>query len=364
VVLHSEAQMILETVRSFLTEVKERGASDLLLTAGAPPHIRVGGLLQSLSYPEMKRDHIWAIVETLLNERQRMVLETYRAIDFSSDFPGIAKFRFNIYFQRGAMAVAARIIPDVIPSFIELGLPNIIAEVSERPSGLFLVTGPAGSGKSTTLAAMVHHINMNRHVHIVTIEDPIEYEHHHLKSLVDQREVGGDAESFAGALRSIFRQSPDVIMVGEMRDLETIHLALTLAETGHLILATLHTQDTIHAISRMVDVFPAEQQQQIFVQLSQVLVGAVAQQLIPVKDRSRLVLACEVMRVNSGIRNLIREAKVEQIYSMIQAGRSDGMITMNESLRELLALDLIDKQAALSKAPSPKELLRLIEARV
>ncbi len=355
--------MILETVRSFLTEVKERGASDLLLTAGAPPHIRVNGLLQPLSYPELKRDQVRAIVEILLSERQRVRLESYRSIDFSSDFPDIAKFRFNIYFQRGSMAIAARIIPDAIPSFAELGLPNIIAEFSDRPSGLFLVTGPAGSGKSTTLAAMVNHINATQNLHVITVEDPIEYEHYHNKSIVEQREIGGDAESFAGALRSVFRQSPDVIMVGEMRDLETIHLALTLAETGHLILATLHTQDTTHAISRIVDVFPAEQQQQIFVQLSQVLVGVVAQQLITTKDCARRVLACEVMRVNSGIRSLIREMRVEQIYSMIQAGRTEGMVTMNESLHELLALDLIHHQAALAKAPNPKELLRLIEAR-
>jgi twitching motility protein PilT len=346
-----------------LAEVKERGASDLLLTAGAPPHIRLNGLLQPLSHPVLSRDHIWAIVESLLNERQRMMLESYRSIDFSSDFAGIAKFRFNIYFQRSAMAIAARIIPDTIPSFTELGLPKIVEEFSERPSGLFLVTGPAGSGKSTTLAAMVSHINATRNLHIITIEDPIEYEHYHVKSLVEQREIGGDADSFAGALRSIFRQSPDVIMVGEMRDLETIHLALTLAETGHLILGTLHTQDTMHAINRIVDVFPAEQQQQIAAQLSQVLLGVVAQQLIPTTDSARRVLACEVMRVSSGIRNLIREGKVEQIYSMIQAGRSEGMVTMNESLRELLALGLIHRQAAMAKSPNPKELLRLIEAR-
>jgi len=211
---------------------------------------------------------------------------------------------------------------------------------------------------------MVDYINRHRKLHIITIEDPIEYEHHHMNSIVDQREVGSDAESFADALHSMFRQSPDVIMVGELRDLETIHLALTLAETGHLILATLHTQDTSHAISRIVDVFPAEQQQQIYFQLSQVLLGVVAQQLIMTNDGSKRVLACEIMRVNSGIRSLIREMRSEQIYSMIQAGRSEGMITMNESLRELLALDLIHEQAALSKTTNPKELLRLIEAHV
>jgi twitching motility protein PilT len=209
---------------------------------------------------------------------------------------------------------------------------------------------------------MVDRINHTRCVHIITIEDPIEYEHHHVKSIIDQRELGSDTESFGSALHSVFRQSPDVIMVGELRDLDTIKLALTLAETGHLILATLHTRDTTHAISRIVDVFPADQQQQIYFQLSQVLIGVVAQQLMLTRDNAKRVLACEVMRVNSGISSLIREMKVEQIYSMIQAGRKEGMITMNESLRELLALDLIHTQTALNRTVNPKELLRLIEA--
>ncbi len=353
-----------EFFRTFLLDVKKRGASDLLLTAGASPQIRINGTLEQLASPPLHKDELQHLVEELLSERQQMMLESYKAIDFSRDFEDIAKFRFNIYFQRGAPAIAARIIPDEIPCFSELGLPKIIQEFASRPSGLFLVTGPAGSGKSTTLATMVDYINRHRKLHIITIEDPIEYEHHHMNSIVDQREVGSDAESFADALHSMFRQSPDVIMVGELRDLETIHLALTLAETGHLILATLHTQDTSHAISRIVDVFPAEQQQQIYFQLSQVLLGVVAQQLIMTNDGSKRVLACEIMRVNSGIRSLIREMRSEQIYSMIQAGRSEGMITMNESLRELLALDLIHEQAALSKTTNPKELLRLIEAHV
>lgn len=351
-----------ELLRSFLMDVKKRGASDLLLTEGAAPQVRVNGTLQPLSPRKISREELQLLAKSLLGERQQMMLESYKALDFSREFEGIAKFRFNIYYQRGAPALAARIIPDQIPGFAELGLPKIIEEFAGRPAGLFLVTGPAGSGKSTTLAAMVDCINRNRQLHIITIEDPIEYEHHHKSSIVDQREVGSDAESFADALRSMFRQSPDVVMVGELRDLETIHLALTLAETGHLILGTLHTQDTTHAISRIVDVFPASQQPQIYFQLSQVLLGIVAQQLIMTKDGSRRVLACEVMRVTSGIRNLIREMKGEQIYSLIQAGRTEGMITMNESLRELMALDLIDAEAALAKTTNPKELLRLIEA--
>jgi twitching motility protein PilT len=350
------------SIRKLLGIVREQKASDLLLSAGAPPQLRINGLLHEVYNEPLTASTLQSLTEELLNERQRLILGSYKSIDFSRDFPGISKFRFNIYFQKSSPALAARIIPDRIPSFGELGLPKIIEEFANHSSGLFLVTGPAGSGKSTTLAAMVDHINKTKRLHIITIEDPIEYEHHHGMCLVDQREVGSDTESFNSALHSIFRQSPDVIMVGELRDLETIRLALTLAETGHLILGTLHTQDTVHAISRIVDVFPSEQQRQIFFQLSQVLIGVISQQLIMTQDQSRRVLACEVMHVNSGIRNLIREMKVEQIYSMVQAGRSEGMITMNESLQELLALDLIRPQTALSRTAKPKELLRIIEA--
>lgn len=351
-------------IERLLEEVHVRKASDLLLTAGARPQLRINGLLEPVTGLEIAtQQEISALIDELLTERQQMILESYKSVDFSRDFPGISKFRFNIYFQRNCVALAARIIPEAIPSFEELGLPKVVEEFANYPNGLFLVTGPAGSGKSTTLASMLDHINRNRQLHIITVEDPIEYEHRHKQCVVDQREIGSDAESFASALHSIFRQSPDVIMVGELRSLETIRLALTLAETGHLILGTLHTQDTMHAISRIVDVFPGEQQDQIFFQLSQVLIGVIAQQLIMTQDKCRRVLACEVMRVNSGIRNLIRERKVEQIYSMVQAGRKEGMVTMNESLYELLALDLIRQQTALSRTANPKELLRIIEAR-
>lgn len=350
------------SIQPLLDEVRKQNASDLLLTAGAPAQLRINGLLKPFDETPLTAEYIRALTDDLLSERQKLVLDSYKSIDFSRDFSGIAKFRFNIYFQRGCTALAARIIPDTIPSFESLGLPKVAEEFARYPLGLFLVTGPAGSGKSTTLAAMIDYINRNRPLHIITVEDPIEYEHHHNRCIIDQREIGSDAESFTSALHSMFRQSPDVIMVGELRSLETIRLTLTLAETGHLILGTLHTQDTTHAISRIVDVFPPEQQAQIYFQLSQVLIGVIAQQLIMTKDQSRRVLACEVMRVNSGIRNLIREKKTEQIYSMVQAGRKEGMITMNESLHELLALDLIHPQVALSRTANPKELLRIIEA--
>ena len=350
-----------KTIAHMLMEVKEQGASDLLLTCGAAPQIRLHGFLKALDYAPLTREEIQRLINELINERQKVLLETYKSLDFAQAIEGVAKFRFNAYYQRGSLALAGRIIPDKIPSRNELGIPLIVEEYADHASGLVLVTGPAGSGKSTTLAVMVNYINQLKKLHIVTVEDPIEYEHHHIQSLVDQREIGSDAESFAEAMRSVFRQSPDVIMVGELRDLETVRLALTLAETGHLILATLHTQDTTHAISRIVDVFPAEHQQQIYFQLSQVLIGVVAQQLLMSADRSKLVLACEVMRATPAIRSLIREAKTEQIYSMVQTGRAEGMITMNDSLMELLELGLITKLAALSKTARPKELLRMID---
>jgi len=350
-----------KSITSFLKDVKKFNASDLLLTRGAAPQLRINGLLQPLPHPALTQEDIEGFTDELLSERQKILLDTYKSVDFSREFEGSSKFRFNVYYQRGSLALAGRIIPDQIPSFTELGLPRILKEFADRPSGLFLVSGPAGSGKSTTLAVMMNYINTRKKLHLITLEDPIEYEHHHIKGLVDQREVGSDVDSFAEALKAVTRQSPDVIMVGELRDLESIALALTIAETGHLVLATLHTRDATHAISRIVDVFPAGQQEQIYFQLSQVLIGVAAQQLILSRDESKLVLACEIMRVNSGIRNLIREKKIEQVYSMIQAGRGEGMVTMNESLRELVSLDLIDANTALSKTTRPKELVQLMD---
>jgi twitching motility protein PilT len=254
-----------------------------------------------------------------------------------------------------------RLIPQIIPSFEELGLPPIIRDFALCPHGLILVTGPAGSGKSTTLAAMLDYINSHRAHHIVCIEDPIEYVHDHRHSTIEQREIGSDARTFSEALRSVFRQSPDVIMLGEMRDLETMQLALSLAETGHLILATLHTQDTSHAINRVVDAFPPSQQPQVYVQLALVLQGVISQQLILSEDRTRRVLAFEIMKVNHAIRNLIRECEVQQIYSVLQTGKAEGMTTMNETLTNLYRLDLINRDTALMRSPHPKELRRLLE---
>jgi twitching motility protein PilT len=302
------------------------------------------------------------MVEALLDAEQRERLATQRSLDFSRGVAGLSRFRFNVYYQRDALAIAVRRISHEVPPFEQLGLPPVVLDLAVRPHGLVLITGPAGSGKSTTLAAMIHHINRTRRVHVVCLEDPIEYLHGHGQSVIDQREIGADALSFAEGLRSVFRQSPDVIMVGEMRDLETMQLALSLAETGHLILATLHTQDATHAVNRIVDAFPPAQQQQVYTQLSLVLLGVVSQQLLPSKDGTRRVLACEVMNVNNAIRNLIREMQVQQIYSVIQTGRADAMVTMNDSLRSLCAAGAIDRETALRASPRPQELLRALPA--
>lgn len=348
------------TVEALLKQMYDRSASDLLLTVGTPPQFRINGLLQPGDEASLTSEDTRRLARSLLNEEQMDRLRAQKTLDFSWGVEGLSRFRLNVYYQRDALALAIRMIPFEIPPVSELGLPEIAKDFAMRPHGLVLITGPAGSGKSTTLAAMVDHINRTKRSHIVCIEDPIEYLHHHHLSVVDQREVREDAHSFADALRSVFRQTPDVIMVGEMRDLETTQLAMTLAETGHLILATLHTQDTTHAINRIVDMFPAAQQQQIYAQLSLVLVGVIAQQLILAKDSARCVLAYEVMNVNNAIRNLMREMQVQQIYSVIQTGRHDHMITMNESLKRLCGSELIDVSLAYRKSPRPKEFARML----
>jgi twitching motility protein PilT len=338
----------------------ERGASDLLLTVGVPPQVRVNGLLEPMPTEAMDGSMLERIAFSVLGETHMEQLQARKSVDFSKGFDGLSRFRFNFFYQRDSIAAAIRAIPFEIPPFEDLGVPEIAKEFALRPSGLVLITGPAGSGKSTTLAAMINYINDCRRLHVVCIEDPIEYLHQHKQSVINQREIGDDAHSFSDALRSVFRQSPDVIMVGEMRDLETMQLVLSLAETGHLILATLHTQDTTHAINRIVDVFPPAQQQQIYTQLSMVLIGVISQQLLITSDRSRRVLACEVMNVNNAIRNLIREMQVQQIYSVVQTGRAEGMMTMNDSLKDLCGRGLIGTETAMSRSPRPKELARIM----
>lgn len=349
------------TIQEILAQMSEAGASDLILTTEAPPQLRVLGSLRPLGERLLTPEDTERLVISLMNEDQARLFRQQRTLDFSHGFPGLGRFRFNAYYQRDAMGLVARLIPSKIPSFTELGLPEVIKDFALRPHGLVLITGPAGSGKSTTMAAMIDYMNTHRHWHVVCIEDPIEYVHANRNSVVDQREIGEDARSFSEALRSVFRQSPDVIMIGEMRDLETMQLALTLAETGHLILATLHTQDTVHSIHRIVDTFPPAHQQQIYTQLSMVLSGVICQSLIVSADKKRRVLAYEVMNVNAAIRNQIREMQVQQIYAVLQTSRAEHMITMNDSLRSLCAAGALDPAVAMTRSPRPKELARMLE---
>ncbi len=348
------------TLENLIGQMQTAGASDLILTAGAAPQLRVHGLLRAAGPEALTAEDTRGMAGSLMNPQQRELFHEVKNLDLSKEFPGELRCRINIYVQKDAVAIAIRNIPALIPPFEVLGLPDIAKDFAVQPHGLVLITGPAGSGKSTTLAAMINFINQTRHAHVVCLEDPIEYVHAHHKSVIDQREIGTDARTFQEALRGVFRQSPDVIMVGEMRDLETIQLVLTLAETGHLILATLHTQDTSHAINRMVDIFPAGQQEQIYMQLSLVLIGVIAQQLIITSDRQRRVLAYEVLRVNHAVRNLIRERQIQQLYSVVETSRAEGMVTMNETLRRLHERELIDFDEALSRSPRPKEFARSI----
>ncbi len=347
-------------IEELLAQVSSSGGSDLIITAGAPPKIKINGVLRSSGDKSLTPEDTEVLCLSVLNETQKAILKQKRSVDLSRGFPGVHRFRFNVFYQRGTLALAARLIPIRIPSFGELGLPPIVQQFALFPHGLVLLTGPAGSGKSTTLAAMIQHINANRSAHIVCLEDPIEYLHSHGKSIIEQREIYEDAPSFPEALQGVFRQSPDVIMIGEMRDIETMQLALTLAETGHLILGTLHTQDTTHAINRIVDIFPPAHQQQVYTQLSMVLAGIISQALLLSSDQSRRVMACEVMHVNNAISNLIRERQLQQIYSVIQTGRAEGMITMNDSLRRLVAEGKIDSQVAMERSPRPRELARML----
>ena len=348
------------TIEELLGKVSSSGGSDLILTSGAPPMLKILGVMHAVGATPLGEDETKTLGLSILNEAQRAILEDKRSVDLSKGFPGLNRFRFNVFYQRGTLALVARLIPYRIPSFAELGLPPIVQQFALCPHGLVLVTGPAGSGKSTTLAAMIEYINRNRSLHVVCLEDPIEYLHAHGKSLIEQREIYDDAPSFAVALQAVFRQSPDVIMVGEMRDLETMQLALTLAETGHLIFGTLHTQDTTHAINRIVDIFPPAHQQQVYTQLSMVLSGIISQALLLTADQSRRALACEVLHVNNAIGNLIRERQLQQIYSVIQTGKGEGMMTMNESLRRLVAEGKIDQDVTLERSPRPRELARML----
>jgi twitching motility protein PilT len=346
-----------------LIEVLERRASDLHITAGAPPTVRVRGRLVPLEeFPMLTPSDTREIVYSILSNDQRQRLETDWQVDLAYAIPGRARFRVNAYFQRSAIGAAFRLIPAQILAIEELGLPPIVHELTRKPRGFVLVTGPTGSGKSTSLASMIDEINQQREEHIMTIEDPIEFLHTHKKCLVNQRELGSDAQSFSDALRSALRQDPDVILVGEMRDLETISTALTAAETGHLVFATLHTQDTPQTIDRIIDVFPPHQQHQVRVQLSVALQGIITQTLLPTADGSGRCLACEVLVPTPAVRNLIREGKTHQIYSVLQTSASAGMQTMDSSLAALVRAGRITRELAESRSTAPEELRRLLGA--
>ena len=343
-----------------LLEVIERNASDLHLTAGAPPMVRVHGKLMPLDYPKLTPQVTREVVYSILTNDQRQRLENDWQVDFAYSIPGKGRFRVNGYFQRASVGAAFRLIPSDMPSLSSLGLPPVIEDFTRKPRGFILVTGPTGSGKSTSLAAMIDVINETRQEHIMTIEDPIEFLHKHKSCIVNQRELGGDAKSFALALKAALRQDPDVILVGEMRDLETISTALTAAETGHLVFATLHTQDTAQTVDRIIDVFPPEQQGQVRVQLSVALQGIVTQQLLSRADANGRVVAAEVLVPTPAVRNLIREGKTHQIYSALQTGGQVGMQTMDTSLAQLVRENRITRELAEARSSAPEELRRLM----
>jgi twitching motility protein PilT len=338
----------------------ERNASDLHITVGSPPQLRIDGKLTPLDMPPLTAAETKQMCYSILTEAQKHKYEQENELDLSFGIKDLSRFRANIFLQRGTVAGAFRTIPYQIRGFEELGLPPIVKELTKKPRGLILVTGPTGSGKSTTLATMIDEINSTRNEHIVTIEDPIEYLHPHKGCIVNQREVGADTKSFKNALKYILRQDPDVVLIGEMRDLETIETALTIAETGHLAFATLHTNSCVQTINRIIDVFPPFQQPQVRAQLSMVLEGVLSQVLIPKVGGGR-VLALEIMVPNAAIRNLIREEKVHQIYSQMQMGQSKfGMQTMNQSLCDLYVRRLITYEDAIGRSSDPDELIPMI----
>ncbi len=347
-------------LHELLKTLVEAGGSDLHITTNTQPQIRVDGKLRPLDQPPLNAVETKQLCYSVLTDTQKHKFEEENELDLSFGVKGLSRFRGNVFVQRGAVAGVFRVIPYKILTFEELGLPPVIKELAEKPRGLILVTGPTGSGKSTTLASVIDFINVNRREHIVTIEDPIEYLHPHKGCLVNQREVGADTKGFKNALKYVLRQDPDVVLVGELRDLETIEAALTLSETGHLCLATLHTNSCAQTINRIVDVFPPYQQTQIRAQLSFVLEGVMSQALIPKIGGGR-VMSLEIMVPNPAIRNLIREDKVHQIYSQMQVGQDKfGMQTMNQSLYSLLSRRLITLDDALGRSSDPDELRQMI----
>ena len=350
------------SIDDLLEQMVARNASDLHIAVAAHPVVRVRGKLEPLQdIPPLTPDVTQQLLYRILSTEQQKHLEVDRQIDLAHSIPGLARFRVNVYWQREALGAAFRLIPTEIKTLEELGIPSALHSLTDKPRGLVLVTGPTGSGKSTTLAALIDEINRKRAEHILTIEDPIEFVHRHKRCVVNQREIGVDAISFAEALRAALRQDPDVILLGEMRDLETISTALTAAETGHLVFATLHTQDASSTVDRLIDVFPAAQQGQIRTQIAGSLQGVVTQALLPTADGAGRVPAVEILFPDDAVRNLIRQAKVEQVYSIMQTGTARGMMTLEQSLADLVLRGVIDQELALSRSSRAEQLLGLIQ---
>ncbi len=336
-------------IKELLQYAVDKDASDLHLTEDLPPTLRIDGELQHTTYPAVTRDDSKKAIYSILNDEQKVRFETELELDMSLYVPGLSRFRVNIHMQRGSVEAAFRVIPSKIKTTEELELPPIVADLARKPNGLVLATGPTGMGKSTTLAAMVDIINSEKKNLVISIEDPIEYVHENKRSIIKQREVGSDTKSFANALKHALRQDPNVILVGEMRDLETISTAITAAETGHLVLSTLHTPDAPQTIDRLIDIFPPYQQKQIMIQLAGCLQGVICQQLLPRKDTKGRVVACEIMTGTSAVRSLIREQKTEQLATVIQTSAQHGMITLDKTIKKLYEQGVIDEDTAKSK---------------
>ena len=349
-------------IENMLEEVVKNDASDLHISVGSEPVIRIDGTLKKIpGYPKLTEEDVEKIIYSVVDDIQKDILLKDKEVDFSFAFGDIARFRANAFHQKGNMGLALRLIPSKIRTVSELGLPEVINNLADIPRGLVLITGPTGSGKSTTLAAMIDKINTNKGFHIITIEDPIEYTHEHKKSIIDQREVHYDTRSFSAALRSALREDPDVVLIGEMRDLETISAAITIAKTGHLVLATLHTNNAAQSIDRMIDVFPPYQQQQIRVQLSNILQGVVSQRLIPAIAGGRIAVA-EIMLSTPAVKNIIREGKTHQLDAVIQTSSEQGMISMDKALSICVKSGKISSDQARGYAVSVEELERYIRS--
>ncbi len=341
------------TIEEIMRTAKEAGASDVHITVGIPPKMRVNGNLITMNYPRMMPADTLSVLLEIMSDPQRERFEERGEFDMSFSIPELGRYRVNAYKQRGSVALALRLVGTKVPSPESLGVPESVINLYERKRGLILVTGPTGSGKSTTLAAIIDKINNNRDAHVITLEDPIEYLHQHKMAMVNQREIGLDSQSYANALRAALREDPDVILVGEMRDFETISVAITAAETGHLVLSTLHTIGAASTVDRVIDVFPPHQQQQIRVQFANVLEAVISQQLIPTLDGRGRVAAFEVMHANHAVRNLIREGKSHQLVSVMQTNRKLGMITMDESITQLFYEGRIEREMAIQFAQDP-----------